>query len=352
MARRRLLYSNKFSEPFALDSEIVLYNSDTHKEIVIPVSKYNLTDFPKNIYTPIGVVVIPTFLSKEIYPTTHKCYGKPIMMSLKYMSCQHPDSGVTYSEGILWGDTNIAPMDVVDFEYINSETVAIYKNNRTQDEIVPYGFTDVVHVNTSNIGDYNGLVLESKAAPSTYYYGLGEASYAKASPSPFLWDNKKGWTANPEYCNIPWTGTVQRNTDGLGNTDILVWYSSNSHPGWASGIEISNYPDPGFFPLACCCRRYGTKANDSGQWYLPAMGELLCMTTFFPKHVEALTRIKTIYGSDIVAEFNGDQENNTVSSTASMRGVYIVYNKIYYYFSGCSCDVPAFCTRAFRPVNI
>ena len=46
------------------ETDIALYDNVQNKEITVPTSKFNITDYPANRYTPVGIVVIPANISE------------------------------------------------------------------------------------------------------------------------------------------------------------------------------------------------------------------------------------------------------------------------------------------------
>ena len=125
MSRRRVL-SKMTPVVIPPASDIALYDKTTGKEMVIQALSYNTNDYPANRYTPIGVVVIPKEHSLVLYPEGHDCYGKDIIMSLKCMRYDTPDTGGA-DQRMHWGNPNT---DLTLPNYSKFAVVARLKKNQ------------------------------------------------------------------------------------------------------------------------------------------------------------------------------------------------------------------------------
>lgn len=276
MPRRRVLAK---LTPIAMPpaSDIVLFDNQENKEVVIPGLSYNLANYPKDRFTPIGVVVIPKDHSKVIYPEGHACYNKPVMMSLKYMDYDKPDEGGAL-QSICWGGLN------ADLSLQNYKKSAVVANSEAE-ETSTESSDSYSYIPSTN---FSKSYPESKSAPKTYYY---TNDVNPPCPSPFLF--KDGiWGPNPAYYNCPVT-CVQRDRDGKGNTTVIL--EAVSVTDWKTASAIANSYSTGNYPAACCCWRFHTIADNQGDWYLPAAGELGYIMPFFNQHNNAISRINQVY---------------------------------------------------------
>ena len=332
MLRRRTLVKEKV-EAVIPESDIVLYDSQLNKEIVICNLDYNLTDYPKDRFTPIGVVVIPQDHAKVIYPEGHYCYNKPVMMSLNYMRYNTPDTGGK-AQGIKWGYDN---KDLLLRNYQKSAVVANSEAEETSTES-----SDT----SSYIPSTKFTAWESKAAPKTFYYRKDAISYPPC-PSPFLY--KDGiWGPNSAYYNCPAT-CIQHDRDGKGNTAIIL--ESVTVPDWKTASSINNNRGQGNYPAACCCWRYHTVADNQGDWYLPAGGELGYIIPFLIQHNNAIDHINNIYGNKYFTIIITEDYTHWTSSNG---GTYMACSIL---TSNGYIDINdrkeyANYVRAFRPVKI
>lgn len=201
-------------------SDIVLFDNQENKEIVISGLQYDLANYPKDRFTPIGVVVIPKDHAKVIYPEGHACYNKPVMMSLKYMRYDTPDEGGAAQE-MCWGGYG------TDLSLPNYQKSAIVANLEAE-ETSTESRDDCSYLPSTKFSE-----TESKAAPKTKY--VVSALYC---PSPFLF--KDGvWGPNPAYYNCP-TTCVQHDRDGKGNTAVIL--ESVSVEGWKTNMGTPEVP--------------------------------------------------------------------------------------------------------------
>ena len=149
------------------------------------------------------------------------------------------------------------------------------------------------------------------------YYGDTFTPYI---PSPYLEDGSQ----NPAYINTIEATTANCLSDfnGKGNTAVLV------------GLGSAYLP-------ANACNQYGTTALPSGNWYLPAMGELGYMMVRFNEINNALNAVGGVQ-LDSTSRYCSSTEYNIYN----FRGV------------GSFCDVAPFdkennsYVRAFASVNI
>ena len=336
MSRRRVL-SQKAPVVIPPASDIALYDKTTGKEIVIRGLSYNATDYPVDRFVPVGVVVIPKEHSLVLYPESHECYGKDIIMSLKYMRCDTPDTGGA-SQQIYWGYW------VYDFTIPNCPKAAVVANSEAEEES-----TESVIWPSGEFGEYCYLPStkfhgpESKAAPKTYYN-----STSNLCPSPYLWKNGK-WGSNPAFYNCPAT-CAQTDRDGKGNTEVIL-AQATGQADWKTANSITDSCDSGCYPAACCCWRYHLDGIDNqGDWYFPAFGELCYIMPFFNEHNNAMTRINNVFGSaSVVLDTGGHHWSSSECNPDSHDQVWFVgadSGKV----SNSIKDSGGY-VRAFRPVH-
>ena len=172
-------------------SNIALYDKTTGKEIVIRGLSYNATDYPVDRFVPVGVVVIPKEHSRVLYPESHECYGKDIIMSLKYMNDYTPDTGGEghWGNALYWGSAD------TDLTLPNYSKSAVVANSEAEEESTESDYEYVILPSTT-FGS-----VESKAAPKTYYRSM-EDVLSPYCPSPYLWKDGK-WGPNPAFYNCP-----------------------------------------------------------------------------------------------------------------------------------------------------
>lgn len=259
--------------------DYVLYDKINQELICVDFS-VDLSNYPSESYTPVGIVVIPT--SHDVYGD-----GSCGIMSLKVMNCDTPDEGIIYeSSGACWGG--------------NEDNISL--PNLTLAPIIGTG---------SNVGDISSTVtgegqyaylpsdkfntIQCPHDTDTYYYS-SSSSYMQA-PSPYLTNGSR----NPAYYQTTSPSSPENalaDFDGIENSQIL-WDLATAQSDWKIASSITNTADSGYYPAACCCWRYHTEGTSQGDWYLPAMGELGYIMPPFNKINEAIGNILTIYGSSV-----------------------------------------------------
>lgn len=326
MLRRRTLVKEEV-EAVIPESDIVLYDSQLNKEIVICNLDYNLTDYPKDRFTPIGVVVIPQDHAKLLYSYKHSCYNKPVMMSLKYMRYDMPDTGGGVQE-LYFGNSE------TDLTLYKRTKVAIVKNLTAEEK--PTANSNYGYIPSTRFdGD-----KESKAAPKTKYKS------STFCPSPFLFKNGV-WGPNPAYYNCL-ASCAQRDREGKSNTETILKFVTVEN--WKTSDTIPYSTSAGNYPAACCCWRFHTVADRQGDWYLPAAGELCYIMPFFIQHNNAIRHINQVYGENFFEIDTNSIRPYSTSSEYSNNMVWCVSpdtGEIESRSKSVWCLV-----RAFRPVKI
>lgn len=282
------------------------------------VSSDDLSSYPSDSYTPIGIVVIPA--SHDVYGD-----GSCGVMSLKEMNYNSPDTGSTSYQYIFWGgyrdDISLPNLD-----------------------IVPTG-------NTSNgipTGQTSHAYLPSDKFSGTQCAHDTDAYYYSSSyiPSPYLTDGSR----NPGYYQT--TSPSSSNNaladfDGIGNSQVL-WDLATSQSSWKTASSITNNNSSGYYPAACCCWRYHTEGTSQGDWYLPACGELGYIMPPFNKINDAIEKMRTVYGSSVGVELSTGRSywSSTEFSSDYARGLYTDGGSVDGYVKG-----DYYCVRAFLKVS-
>ena len=254
--------------------DVLLWDKINQKKLF--TSSDNLSSYPAESYTPIGVVVIPA---------SHNVYGDGScgVMSLKEMNRESPDSGSTSYQSICWGgygdDISLPNLDKV-------------PNGNTSNGI-PTGSGSSGNLPSDKFND-------TQCAHDTDAYYVHDASIY--IPSPYLTDGSR----NPGYYQTT-SPSSSRNAladfDGIGNSQVL-WDLATSQSSWKTASSITNNSGTGYYPAACCCWRYHTEGTQQGDWYLPACGELGYIMPPFNKIKDAMDKMRTAYGSSVGVELS------------------------------------------------
>ena len=288
--------------------DVLLWDKINQKKLF--TSSDNLSSYPAESYTPIGVVVVPA---------SHNVYGDGScgVMSLKAMNCSTPATGGTSEQNMFWGvyGTDISTLPNLD-----------------QAPIVGSG---------SNVGDASSTVTDEYSFPylpsdkfsavqcphdtDTYYYS-SSSSYDQA-PSPYLTDGSR----NPAYYQT--TSPSSSNNcladfDGRGNTDKIIAQRGNKdYTSWKP-----TYNTQADYPAASCCDMFYTEGTQQGDWYLPACGELGYIMSPLNKIDEAIINMRNAYGTSVgvMLDTRYSYWSSSEYSRSSARSVYtdggIVYD--------------------------
>ena len=240
-------------------------------KLIIVKGDTDLSNYPIDNYTPIGVVVVPGI---------HNVYGDGScgVISLKEMDQNSPDSGSTSYQSMYWGGYG----DDISLPNLNQVPTGNTSNG------IPTGQTSYAYLPSDK---FSGLQCAHDTDVS--YYNTSDLPI----PSPYLTDGSR----NPGYYQT--TSPSSSNNaladfDGIGNSQVL-WDLATSQGDWRAASYITNNNGSGYYPAACCCWRYHTEGTSKGDWYLPACGELDYIMPTFNKINEAIRNMQTAYGSSV-----------------------------------------------------
>lgn len=281
--------------------DLCFYDRTTDSLIIVAGDTWDISTYPSLRYVPIGVVVVPG---------SHNVYGDGScgVMSLKPMNCDTPSTGGTSEQDMYWGEYGI-------------DIQALFNLNQ-----VPTG-------NTSN-GIPTGQT-SSAYLPSDKFIGPQcahdtDAFYDSSPyiPSPYLTDGSR----NPGYYQTSSPSSSSNalaDFDGIGNTEkIIIQRGTKDYNSWTPGrITGASYP------AASCCDMFHTEGTSQGDWYLPAYGELGYIMPPFNKINDAISKMRTAYGSFVGVELgtNDYYWSSTEYSSGYARIVYARYGSVIYY---------------------
>lgn len=290
----------------ALAGDFCLYDKNTDKLIIVSQSE-DLSNYPSDSYTPIGVVVIP-----------HNVYGDGscAVVSLKEMNYTTPDIGSTSYQNIHWGQNNVDISNMTNYNlvcYVGSNGNV----NQTVQGVYTYAYLPSDKFST----------VQNPYDKDTYFRYNNSDKYA---PSPYNEDD----TRNPAYYQTSSpssSNNAMSDFDGVGNTTKLINLAT-AQSDWKTASTITNEYTSGYSPAACCCWRYHTEGTKQGDWYLPAMGELGYIMPKFNKINQTINTLITAYGSSIGVQVNGgyDYWSSSEYSSGHARRMHTGYSEVYF----------------------
>lgn len=256
-------YFKKFNQE--LDPELleiagtaIVFDTTKQKLKTIAGDIYNITDYPQDIYEPVGVVIMPA---------SHTEDGVARMMSTKLMGVKTSDDGsVTYGAydasnaseydmGIAWANPDADNVNNL-IEYVT--------NNYGNNPLIYSSMTDKQPSCDDNpyevTGDYgfylytniNNITMFGTFNEDTNNPGNGWYSSSQRMPSPYLANGTPNIAMRV-------TGTTMGITHGSVVSDIVNEYSNNS----GERFDIFN-----------AANVYSTNGTSSGEWYVPSPLEI------------------------------------------------------------------------------
>ena len=249
--------------------DIVLWNGK--RKIVVDGEKYSANAFPEDVFTPIGVVVIPA---------SHMDDGKARMMATRWMSCDEPENGNIVFKNMVWGtDTELTGLT----KFTQVPAIARYDDD---DQGGVTALTDPQAIYTANdyaflpsnypnwTGETNPEDPGTRWRQSSTYWNDSGHTIVEANnfyaPSPYAADG----TPNPLYRATSYSGGSINNAlsyfDGRHQTDVIL--AARGTKDYSSWKPTSGVPED--FPAVSVCDMYHTVGTSQGDWYLPSCAEL------------------------------------------------------------------------------
>lgn len=254
----------------------IVYDTNTSKLKPIAGEEYNTTDYPQDIYVPVGVVIMPA---------SHTEDGLARMMSLKLMGVKTLDDGsITYGSYDATNMTDYNNMGSIayanpDYNTATDATEGLinYYADKTEkfpvtqnsvsisynDSPNPYelgGNKGVLYYTNVDITDTMGSMLGSMWIPdgdtgngwNSIVGPIDESNYINFMPSPYNADG----TPN---MNIRAVDTNMEMVHGKKASDMVLEYAANS------GNK---------FDIFEATNNYSTDGTNQGDWYVPSPLEL------------------------------------------------------------------------------
>ena len=303
-----------------------------------------LAQYPNEVFTAIGIVVIPA--SHGVLKDGEGLVNQCGIISLVNMDASNPENGAANNsypnlfigQSKTSGSSNIFQDDLFTIP----------------DNLGRYDSIDNLHI-------YNGVVLvtaypsefKELSVPYAKSMGLpaqktlgGTATLFSSNnwcPSPYSDStyNTGGFNSIYAYDNGIYDGDGNSRNNGLsdfrGIVNTKIWTDAATAEDWKNLPTLTNKGNPstGYSPAACCCARYhtiGTKAfkdctieelrKGTGFWYMPSLGELGYIA---PKYMDINNKINLLnffYDTGTVFKTNTTHYPSTV---LLKRYAYYVY---------------------------
>lgn len=306
--RRRLLFEQGdgiIEDPsLAPPLSIVLANKEEdEKLIIVEENKYNRTRFPKDVFEPIGIVVIPGehgVLKDE--------NGKN---QCGVMALEH----ATTNDTMQWGDDGEIP------------GLKPYTNFTDTGDVdgkiaIKLGYGSYAILPWQGLGT-NGIPIRHENEGKDLYMPTW-------GPSPYIGDDYISGGYNESYGTTMFDTDTKNNAfadfDGLGNTKKIIekrGYKDYSK-WWPSRDKKNSLPD---YPAASYCDMYSTVGTKQGDWYLPSIGEL----GYIPPRITDITNVITkAKGYPYILYYYSYLLSSTISSDSGCFCIYRRKHRYYY----------------------
>ena len=273
---------------------------------------------PNSDYHPIGIKVI----NKGYFGDEQKW---SVYIGLKLLNTKDPDNGYSGLENpsIQFGNPYYGFIN----QNINTETLTLKDKAAYLDteHLIPVGPTGTSNENVSN---------------KIFYTQTDNQTTTNSINGEFKWPvgHNRGWPRNPInsndtiYLNIL-NDDDTLNTDlfddtcaifdfnGYENTQKIIEEFDNLEEDWRKSNTISNLENR-FSPIAACAWRYHTIGTNQGDWYIPAYGEIMCMSLNYKRLSDLFENIAEQYPNDCNPTLFSDLGSNAVWSSTQYNNIY------------------------------
>lgn len=281
----------------------VAYTDDNGQTIKIDTIA-NLSTKNLNNVIPIGMVVVPG---------NHTFEGTPILMSLKYMDCNNPESGVhstsankMYFGNAPYGKQIYKSVFINDRnskeEYstvINSRAAFIASQYNTIRDNGKYYNNEYIPQFT-----FNGVSGDDKSCYYTKYIKGSEYTLSCWVPSPILSDGM----LNPIYDKLLSNKNTNRfimSTDFNKTNENLVALATVGK----TEVVVTDDNAVGNYPAVITSYRYRTVGTNKGQWKLTNARTLMYMLIRILDINNACEQLNNIFGKTVASPIIYDNKN-------------------------------------------
>ena len=280
----RCVYHPKNKSNFG---DVVLFDRDTNEYLYVSPNAYKEGFWQDLRKYPIGVVAVPTKYTPD---------GSTRVVSLKNMDMKNPVNGSTKTGGtegensMYWGG--------------NGYDIPTMKNYTQVASVDPETGEFSAMMNLVRIPSDTSFKPTGYVDPNGKFYcdSLTLGTTLKG-PYPILGNGEK----NPVFYETENSATTD--FDGKGNTDKIIEVADGNatYSNWRTLNTYAHNYSAGNYPPAFCCRRYKTLyGTNSGDWYLPAIGEAMFLTSHYGAINEGLNAVASRRGASEAIKLGRD----------------------------------------------
>lgn len=301
---------------------VVLVDNETGEKF----QTTHISAFPKDKYTPIGIVVIPT--NHDVYYT-----GECGVMALLSASNRTPNEGSTTNHIVPWGEDS-RDIGIPNFNVVARQGTMDGPPKDTVDGTSSYGYIPLMSESMKK-------GFECPTDPGTWYYNATSSSYGYI-PSPYLEDGSR----NREYYK---TTSPSSNLNALSNFNGKLWTEllielANRQINWKTADTIDTQSGSGYAPAACCCWRFHTIGTNQGDWYLPSSAEFGYCCVRYDKINRTISEIGRIFGTPICQLLDDSYWTSSEVDWGIARAFNLTYGSLSNKNKGSYTGVRPFCT--------
>lgn len=232
-------------------ADLLVYDSQEKEKMIVNGEQYNLLDYPKDRYTPIGIVLMTPKESGDDYYR---------VISIPIMDPARPEIGViSDSRNIAFGvENNPSGMESFDSLPIVSDGTKLYDTVQSTDTYGHFPSDGFVSNQELTVLSTDGFRL---------YYGTDYDHYLPT------WFKADGSMNNVLTDALPnGKKNALSDKDGYANTQKIL-SQTIIQKNWKTDEIIKSRMMKGYYPAACAAWRFHTPGTEQGDWYIPSAYE-------------------------------------------------------------------------------
>lgn len=290
---------------------IVLYDNQSNKFLSIKNCDYTLFDYPKQQYTPIGILMFSKELKSKINSTAgHDLFDdstKDTIMALKYLDPNNIGDGYVITEAdkgqITDGQGNYADCYIGPTMPFGFFGIAIDELSNNESGMKVYSSNDSSATASAGFNDYFPVSFDGQDISNSCwknrllrYVSIGNSGRYGV---PLFDENIE---IVPEYFE---QDRILSSTDFAGkyNTDSFMNHCTLDN--WDTIDTIPESTGNESYSIPCIlAKRYSTIGTNPGDWYVPSFGQMSLL--FYVKDIVdySIKKINEVYGETIASMVN------------------------------------------------